>query len=470
MRAVLVGGEAAAAAYFSRGGGSVLRTFGGTGTGTVTGENGELLEKARELPEGPGVYVMRDREGREIYVGKAKNLRRRVSSYFQKRERQNKDLALVENIADFEYVETDSELEAFLLESRMIKDLQPRYNVLLKNTDRYPLIEVAWGDDFPRVRTAWRKDNPESRYYGPFVGAGDIKGALAVLQRIFRFRSCQRGIDAGNPRHFLGRGCLNYHLKRCAGVCCGKIAKDEYRRRISGLCRFLSGRKKDLIEDLRKEMETAASELRFEDAAALRDVVESLQTLNRQPEIDESLAPFNPQTEPGKGLMALRDALGLDDLPRRIEGIDIANLMGKEVVGSLVSFLDGMPFKEGYRRFRIKTVDGQDDFASIAEVVRRRYGRIREEGEPFPDIILIDGGKGQLGAAAAAMREVGAGPKALMSLAKAEETPFLAGRSDPLPMSKNNPGLRILMHVRDESHRFAQHYHHILRRKAMFGE
>ena len=435
-------------------------------------ENGNetLLEKARSLSEGPGVYIMHDREGVEIYVGKAKNLRRRVSSYFQKRDRQAKDLALVENIADFEFVETDSELEAFLLESRLIKDLQPRYNVLLKNNDAYPFIEITWGEDFPRVHTAWRKENPDSRYYGPFVGAGDIKAAIAALQRIFRFRSCQREMDSRNPRHFRQRGCLNYHLKRCAGVCTGRVDKEEYRRRVSGLCRFLSGQKKDLIEDLRQDMERAAKELRFEDAASLRDLVDSLMTLNEHPGIDESLAPFNPQTEPEKGLEALKEALGLDELPKRIEGIDIANLMGKEVVGSLVNFLDGVPFKEGYRRYRIKTVDGQDDFASIAEVVRRRYGKMVETGEELPDIVLIDGGKGQLGAAAAAMREVGAKPKILMSLAKQEETPFLAGRPDPLPLSRRNAGLKLLMHVRDESHRFAQHYHHILRRKAMFGE
>lgn len=362
-------------------------------------ENNEtLLDKARQLTEGPGVYIMRDKDNVEIYVGKAKNLRRRVSSYFQKKERFNKDLALVENIVDFEYVETDSELEAFLLESRLIKDFNPRYNVLLKDGDAYPFIEVTWGDDFPRVRTAWRRDNPESRYFGPFVGAGDIKGALAALQRIFRFRSCQREIDAANPRHFRQRGCLNYHLHRCSGACTGRVTKEEYRKRVSGLCRFLSGQKKDLIDDLRKEMETAAKELRFEDAAHLRDLVDSLMTLNEHPGIDESLAPLNPQTEPEKGLEALKEVLGLDDLPRRIEGIDIANLMGKEVVGSLVYFLDGQPLKDGYRRYRIKTVDGQDDFASIAEVVRRRYGRMVEEGTPLPDIILIDGGKGQLGA------------------------------------------------------------------------
>ncbi len=433
-------------------------------------KNEKLLAKARELADGPGIYIMHDTEGHEIYVGKAKNLRRRVCSYFQKRDRQYKDLALVENIADFEYVETDSELEAFLLESRLIKDLQPRYNVMLKNNDAYPFIEVTWGEDFPRVRTAWRKDNPESRYYGPFVGAGDIKGALAALQRIFRFRSCQRAMDASNPRHFGQRGCLNYHLKRCAGVCTGRVAKEDYRKRVAGLCRFLSGQKKDLIVDLQKDMEQAARELRFEDAAQLRDLVDSLLTINQHPGIDESLAPFNPQTEPEKGLEALKEALGLEHLPKRIEGIDIANLMGKEVVGSLVSFLDGVPFKDGYRRYRIKTVDGQDDFASIAEVVRRRYGKMVEEGAEFPDIILIDGGKGQLGAAAAAMREVGASPKVLMSLAKQEEIPYVSGHDEPLPLSRRNAGLKLLQHVRDESHRFAQHYHHILRRKAMFGE
>lgn len=432
--------------------------------------NEKLLAKARGLTEGPGVYIMHDADGNEIYVGKAKNLRRRVSSYFQKRDRQNKDLALVEHIADFEYVETDSELEAFLLESRLIKDLQPHYNVLLKSNNVYPFIEVTMGEDFPRVLVTHRKENPQSKYYGPFVASGDIRAALAMLQRIFRFRSCQREISMDKPSHFRQRGCLNWHLRRCMGVCCGKVTREEYRKRIASLNRFLSGQKKDLIQDLQKEMEQAAAELRFEDAARLRDLVHSLLTINQHPGIDESLAPFNPQNDPMRGLEALRDALGLDSIPRRIEGIDIANLMGKEVVGSLVSFLDGVPFKDGYRRYRIKTVDGQDDFASIAEVVRRRYGKMAAAGEELPDIILIDGGKGQLGAAAQAMAEAGARPRALMSLAKQEEIPFLAGRPDPLPLSRRNPGLNLLMHVRDESHRFAQHYHHILRRKAVFGE
>ncbi|MDR2392346.1 MAG: excinuclease ABC subunit UvrC [Planctomycetota bacterium] len=439
-----------------------------TGVGEARRER--LLAQARELPDAPGVYLMRGGDGGEIYVGKAKRLRRRVASYFQKRERRYKDLALAEKIADFEYVETDSELEAFLLESRLIKDLQPRYNVMLKNTDRYPFIEVTWGEDFPRVITAWRKENPDSRYFGPFVGAGDIRGAISMLQRIFRFRSCRFDIRGEVGDRFRRRGCLNYSIKRCSGPCFGKIGREEYRRRIAGLSRFLCGQKRDLVEDLRRDMDAAAKELRFEEAAELRDIVHSLATINRHPDIDESLAPFNPGTDPEKGLEALRTALDLKSPPRRIEGIDIANLMGGEVVGSLVSFLDGMPFKDGYRRYRIRTVEGQDDFACVAEVVRRRYGRMAAEGAELPDIILIDGGRGQLGSAETALRDVGIFPAALMSLAKAEETPFLAGRADPVPLSRRNAGLKILMHVRDESHRFAQHYHHILRRKAMFGE
>ena len=428
-----------------------------------------LLAKARELPDGPGVYVMRDGEGREIYVGKAKRLRRRVASYFQRRDRRDKDLALAGSIADFEYVETDSELEAFLLESRMIKDLQPRYNVMLRNNEQYPFLEITWGEDFPRLNVSRRRENPDSRYFGPFVGVGSLRGAIAALQRIFRFRSCRLPLRADSGR-MRPRGCLNYHIKRCSGPCFGRIGREEYRRRLAGLSRFLSGQKKDLVDDLRRDMAAAAGELRFEDAAEMRDIVESLETVNRQPPIDESLAPFNPRIDPGKGMLALRDALGLGSAPRRIEGIDVANLMGGEMVGSLVCFLDGVPFKDGYRRYRIKTVEAQDDFACVAEVVRRRYGRLSSEGGEFPDIVLIDGGKGQLGAAEAAMRDVGAFPGALMSLAKAEETPFLAGRDDPLPLSRRNEGLKILMRVRDEAHRFAQHYHHILRRKAMFGE
>ncbi|MBN2713397.1 MAG: excinuclease ABC subunit UvrC [Planctomycetes bacterium] len=430
----------------------------------------ELLAKAKSLPHDPGVYIMKDEKGTEIYVGKAKSLRKRVSSYFLSKDRLPKEAAMIENVVDFDYIVTDSEVEALLLESRLIKDFQPRYNMMLKNNEQYPMIEVTMGEDFPRIISTRRKDNPKSKYFGPFISGTDVKICLAVLQRIFKFRTCSRKIDAADKRRKYQRGCLNFHIGRCAGACCDKISKEEYRKRINSACRFLSGQKKDLIADLRKEMDEASANLQFESAAAIRDMVDAIETVNAQPEMDESLMPAVPVFDPEKGLEALQEALGLPKRPSRIEGIDIANLQGKETVGSLVYFVDGVPFKDGYRRFKIKTVEGQDDFSSISEVVGRRYGRLVKEGKELPDIILIDGGKGQLGAAAQALAAVGAKPMALMSLAKKEETPYVYGLPEPLNLSRRNPGLKLLMYVRDESHRFAQHYHHILRRKAMFGE
>lgn len=428
-----------------------------------------LLTQARALPDGPGVYIMKDAEGVEIYVGKAKSLRRRVSSYFQQRDDTPKTVALVEHIADFDYVETESEIEAFLFESRLIKDLQPKYNMMLKAGELYPYLEVTMGEEFPRVIITRTRDNPKSKYFGPYVSSTDLRASLSLLQRIFRFRACGKTLQSGKAARGQ-RACLNYHIGRCAGVCCATISKEEYRKRVNGLCRFLSGQKRELVEELRGEMEAAAAALQFEKAAWLRDLVESLAAINQQPALDEQLAPMAPNLDPEAGMAALREALALSEPPRHIEGIDIANLQGQETVGSLVYFLDCLPHKDGYRRFRIKDVPGQDDFASIAEVVRRRYGGVLKRGEPMPDLIMIDGGKGQLSAASAALREVGATPGVLVSLAKKEETLFREGDPEPVPIGKRNPGLKLLMAVRDEAHRFAQHYHHILRRKAMFNE
>ena len=432
--------------------------------------NRELLEKARNLPRQPGVYIMKDISGTEIYVGKAKVLPQRVMSYFLKSDHTPKTIALVENIVDFEYIVTDTELEALLLESRLIKDLQPKYNIMLKHNELYPFIEITIDEDFPQVLVTRKKNHPKSRYFGPFVAAGDLKACISQLQRIFKFRACKRKIKADDPKAFRQRGCLNYHIGRCSGVCRGEVSKTEYRKRISGLIRFLSGQKKDLIEDLRKDMSEAANKYHYEEAGALRDLISALENLNQYPELDSSLAPMAPVIEVEKGLIRLQEALKLPLTPKTIEGIDIANLQGGETVGSLVKFVDGQPFKDGYRRFRIKTVDGQNDFECMNEVVTRRYGRIAREGGELPDIILIDGGKGQLHSASTALKQIGVHPKALISLAKREELIYREGHSEPLRLTRRNEGLRLLMHVRDESHRFAQHYHHILRRKAVFGE
>ena len=432
--------------------------------------NKELIEKAKNLPPQPGVYIMKDISGTEIYVGKAKNLPKRVISYFQKNDHTPKTVALVENIIDFDYIVTETELEALLLESRLIKDLQPKYNIMLKHNELYPYIEITVDEDFPQVIVTRKKNHPKSRYFGPFVASGDLKACISQLQLVFQFRACKRKIKADDKKAFRQRGCLNYHIGRCSGVCRGEVSKVEYRKRISGLIRFLSGQKKDLIEDLRKDMSKAAAEYHYEEAGALRDLITALENLNQYPELDDSLAPMAPVIEVEKGLIRLKEALKLDFTPKTIEGIDIANLQGGETVGSLVKFVDGQPFKDGYRRFKIKTVEGQNDFECINEVVSRRYGRIAREGGEFPDIIMIDGGKGQLHSASEALRNIGAKPKVLISIAKKEELIYKEGHTDPIRMTRRNEGLRLLMHVRDESHRFAQHYHHILRRKAIFGE
>ncbi len=429
----------------------------------------KLLRKARALPAAPGIYVMKNAADKEIYVGKAKDLRRRVASYFQAQSRLPKEQALIANIADFSHVECESEIEAFLLENRLIKDLKPKYNLLLKNTDIYPLVEISWEEDFPRVTVVYKKSDRRRRYFGPFVASGDLRGSLALLQRIFRFRTCRRPIAAEDERRRFQRGCLNYHVGRCAGACCGAISRADYRRRIASLCRFLSGQKKNLLADLRADMAKAAQALQFETAATLRDLIASLEEINRYPPLDESLAPLAPAFEPAQAVAALAEALQLRQPVQRIEGLDIAHLQGKESVGAVVTFIAGAPFKDGYRRFRIKAAAGQDDCACLAEVARRRYSRLRAEGAELPEIVLVDGGPGQLSAVAAALSDIGVTIPAIVALAKGEEILRRHGMEAALPLGKRHPGLRLLMYVRDEAHRFAQHYHHILRRKAIFS-
>lgn len=432
--------------------------------------NAELLLKAKSLPTDPGCYVMKDHLGTEIYVGKAKNLRRRVTSYFLSRDRQAKEQALIENIIDFDFIVVESEVEALLLESRLIKDLQPKYNVLLKHNEMYPYAEVTMKDDFPRVLVTRQQRQNGSRYFGPFTSATELRNCLTILGRIFKFRTCAKKISVSDSKRRFQRPCLNFHINRCSAPCADRITKEEYRRQIRSLLLFLGGKKKEVIEDIRALMHVAARDLQFERAAELRDAIEALESINSAPDLDASLTPSVPVIDPQEGLASLQKALGLAEMPRRIEGIDIAHLQGQGTVGSLVTFLDALPFKEGYRRYRITSVEGIDDFASIAEVVRRRYGRLAREGRAMPDIILIDGGKGQIGRAAQTLREIGVTVPTLMSLAKKEETPYVSTSSDPVPLSHRSAGLKLLMYVRDEAHRFAQHYHHILRTKALFEE
>jgi len=427
--------------------------------------------KVREFPQAPGVYLLKDAAGRVIYVGKAKNLRSRASSYFQKAaEEEWRTAPWVKEICDADFVECESEVDALLVESRLIKDVQPKHNRELKDDKTFPYLMITTREDFPRVEVTREPKDRGVRLYGPFANAGDLRGAVQVLQRIFKFRTCSLDIDEGDQRWKWFRPCLLASIQQCTAPCNLRVNKPDYRRDVRRLIMFLAGKKRVLLRQMRNEMQAASKALEFEKAARLRDEIRMLETLDKRGELDTHAQPEVFHIDPKKGLSGLRKVLKLGTLPRTIEGIDIAHLGGGQTVASVVQFIDGLPFKPGYRRYKIRGVSGVDDFRSIHEVVARRYRRLFDEAEVFPDILLIDGGRGQLGAALAAFRDQQIDPPTLLSLAKREEEIFLPAQQEPLRLSRHAFALRLLQYVRDEAHRFAQHYHHILRRRSTLGE
>ncbi len=434
-------------------------------------DNSAAAEKARSFPQSPGVYLMKDAAGRVIYVGKAKNLRSRAGSYFLKAAAEERRTAtLVTEIRDIEYLEAESEIDALLIEARLIKDIQPKFNRDLRDDKSFPYLEITTREDFPRVRFTREPRSRGTRLFGPFANPAGLRGAIGVLQKIFKFRTCTLDIDAGDDRWRWFRPCLLASIELCSAPCNLRISKDDYRKDIRRLGEFLKGNKKKLLKELHREMAEAADARRFEEAARLRDEIQLLETLDQRGELDTHVQPEVFPIDPKKGLAGLRKILKLQEQPRTIEGIDIAHLAGRETVSGLVQFLDGLPFKPGYKRFRIRTVEGVDDYAAIREVVMRRFGRLHEEGEVFPDLLLIDGGKGQLHATLQAFELMQIEPPMVVSLAKREEELFIMGADEPLRLSRHSYALRLLQYVRDESHRFSQHYHHILRRRKTLPE
>lgn len=428
-------------------------------------------EKVRQFPTTPGIYLMKDGRGRVIYIGKAVNLRSRASSYFTKAAAVDRRTAdLVREIRDIDFVSTDSEVDALLMEARLVKDIQPQFNQELKDDKTFPYLEIFIREDFPRVEFTRTPQTRGTKLYGPFTNAKKLRGTIAVLQKIFRFRTCSLDIEEGDERWKWFRPCLLHSIHQCTAPCNLRVSKEEYRKDIERLKLFLDGKKERLIREMQHEMKQAAIDLNFEKAARIRDELQALESLNLRGNLAAHAQPEVFYIDPKKGLAGLQKIFKLPELPRRIEGVDIAHLGGGETVASLVQFIDGLPFKHGYKRYKIRTVEGVDDFASIREVVSRRLGRLHHEGESFPDILLIDGGKGQLNAAMEAMRVQQITPPFTISLAKREEEIYVPGESEPRKLSKHSYALRLLQYVRDESHRFAQHYHHILRRKSTLGE
>ncbi len=428
-------------------------------------------EKVKQFPTTAGLYLMKDAQGRVIYIGKAKNLRSRASSYFHKAATEDRRIAdWIPEVADVEYLAADSEVDALLMEARLIKDIQPKYNRDLKDDKTFPYLQITTGEDFPRVNFTREPLDRGVKLYGPFPRAKSLRGAIQVLQRIFKFRTCALDIQADDPRWRWFRPCILASIDQCTAPCNARIDRESYLKDIRRLQLFLDGKKAALLKEMEDEMKEASKALQFEKAARLRDEIKALGSLNLRGNLADHAQPEVFYVDPRKGLKGLKQILKLDSLPRTIDGVDIAHLGGNEMVGSLVTFVDGLPFKPGYRRYRIKSVAGIDDFASIREVVARRIKGLQERDEPFPDIWLIDGGKGQLSAALAAFESLRVVPPTVIALAKREEEIYVEGRPDPIVLSRRSFALRLLQYVRDEAHRFAQHYHHLLRKKRTLGE
>jgi excinuclease ABC subunit C len=554
----------------------------------------QIKATLKHLPDQPGVYLMKDGAGRVLYVGKAQSLRNRVRQYWQAGRNQAplRIESAIDQVVDVEYTLTDSVSEALLLEANLIKRYQPRFNVRLKDDKSYPFIKVTLADDFPRIERTRKLPDDGSRYFGPYASASSVDESMNLIRRIFPFRTCTIDIRAGERA--LDRPCLLYHIKRCQGPCIEAIDREAYAADIAQVMLFLEGHQEQVSRALRQDMETAAEELQFERAAALRDKVRAIErtmetqkmagfakrkldvlgyarsgkeaavqlfairegkTLSRDIFLLENVAddtdadalsafvkqyyaragsipprvlvPFAlpdatelqdflgtrarrrvqlsvPQRGEGRKLMALAgrnaaetlereqvrwladhgkteraldelaEALALPAPPARIECYDISTIQGTNTVGSMVVFEDGQPRSGEYRRFRIKTVSGQDDFASHQEVLRRRFRRAldTDEGnaEPLrwrlPDLVIIDGGKGQVSAAREVLDEMGLHDLPLAGLAKEREELFLPGRGDPIVLPVTSGALYLLQRLRDEAHRFAITYHRQLRARA----
>ena len=482
-----------------------------------------IRKKISTLPHKPGIYLMRDRFGTVIYVGKARNLRKRVSQYFHPSRRMGWDLklnALVEAVHDFDTHIVRSEPEALLLEGKLIKEFKPRYNISFRDDKRFLMLKINLNDPIPNFAFARFKKDDGARYFGPYTNAGAARNTIAMVRRQFNLRGC-RVFTPGEADY---KHCLYAHLKYCTAPCINNVTREQYLEQVRAACEFLEGQCGEMKGQLEADMKKAAVAQDFERAALLRDMLKDLATTTRKTEKFERI-PYslpNSTIEPERDLIELAEALKLPAPPQRIEGFDISNISGTFAVASMVSFRNGRPDRANYRRFKIKTVEGQDDFASMAEVVRRRYTRVlnesnagakadggeaipaalqelvdevsaakkgrgkkalidasaaavREKRAPgeilkrgavnLPDLILIDGGKGQLGMACAELEKLGLGHVPVIGLAKEFEEIYRPGDSRPLRLSHESGALKLLQRVRDESHRFANTYNAQLRIK-----
>ncbi|MBU0472885.1 MAG: excinuclease ABC subunit UvrC [Bacteroidetes bacterium] len=551
-------------------------------------QNTELQAKLDSLPTLPGIYQFKDKTDKVIYVGKAKNLRNRVRSYFRSTVDSPKTMALVNKIIDFQLIVTDSEVEALVLENNLIKELKPKYNISLKDDKTFPYIRVT-NEPYPQVFPTRNVVRDGSKYFGPYTNVKDMKSSLRMINQTFKIRSCKHFIDSDSIAKGKIKICLDYHIKKCDGPCEGFVSQDDYIKMVSNLIKVLKGKSDILIKELYYEMKIASDNYQFEKAAEIRDTIKKLEVYSSKQKIvstdfgdrdvisvavegkdvastiliiregrlvgrkqltltsnlDENLSqvyssviklyytefvevpkeiiievlPFEhelildwlkikaernvkfvvPQIKSDamslikmckqnsilqlkdiqlqkmkkEGnlpyvLQALKRDLRLNVLPRKIECFDISHIQGSETVASLVVFVDGKPKKSLYRRFIIIDVEGVDDFASMREVVERRYTILKNENEPLPELIMVDGGKGQLSSAVSILDNLGYANYNIIGLAKRLEEIFFPGDSEPQTIPKTSSSLKLLQHLRDEAHRFAITFHRERRSKRTF--
>ena len=427
--------------------------------------NDRIRDKLSQLPHKPGVYLMRDRFGTVIYVGKARALRKRVSQYFHPSRRHGWDLklaALIEAIEDFDVHVVKSEPEALLLEGKLIKEFKPRYNVSFRDDKNFLLIKVNLNDPIPRFALTRVRQQDGAKYFGPFVSSGACRRTITMLRKKFNLRGCR----PLKPTERDYKHCLYGHLQHCSAPCVGKVTLDDYRQQVAKASDYLEGQAGEWEKELETEMKKAAESLDYEKAARYRDMISDLrETTRRSRKFTRMPVKLPGAIDTGRDLIALAQALNLAAPPERIEGFDISNISGTFMVASMVSFLDGKPDRARYRRFRMKSVVAQDDFACMAETVRRRYSRLKRESRPMPDLILIDGGKGQLGMACRELAKLGLEHVPVIGLAKEFEEIYQPGKRTPLRLGLDSGALKLLQRVRDESHRFANTYNAELRLK-----
>ena len=401
-----------------------------------------LQRRIANLPDQPGIYVFRGARGELLYVGKALNLRKRVTSYCRPRGLSPRMARMVRDIRSVEVHETASEAEALLLEAQWIKQFRPRFNVSLRDDKTYPMLKIT-REPFPRLVVTRRRAADGAAYFGPYPDAGLMHDAVRFMRRVFPLRTC---------RTFPKTPCLEYHLGQCLAPCAGYVNERAYQRIVNDLLAFLRGERDQLLRELSRRMAHAARTQAYEEAARVRNQLQALTSVIIAKEKSASAGP----------LEQLQAALKLPALPRRIEAFDISNIFGTDAVGSMVVFVDGRPHKAHYRRFQIETVQGSDDYRMMAEVIRRRYGGSLARELPFPDLILVDGGKGQLSAANEALRALQLSPPTL-GLAKRFEQLFVPGQDQPIVLLPTSPVLHLIQRIRDEAHRFAVTYHRRLR-------